>query len=71
VLGADPSAPYACPVREHARAIGRQATFRTREGLTIRVKILDVRSAYGRTEYLITPVNGTGEGWVQARRVTL
>ena len=33
--------------------------------LTIRVKVLEARSNYGRTDFLVTPASGGGQAWVQ------
>lgn len=39
--------------------------------LRIRVGIVDARSDCGRLRFLITPLSGTGEAWVNAEHVTL
>jgi hypothetical protein len=57
---------------EMAALIGRQGTLRVqREGFTVRVRILDVRVSYGRRDFLVEPVDGSGRAWVQAKRVRL
>ncbi len=33
------------------------------KGLTIKVKILEVRQAFNRIEYLVTPMGGWGKAW--------
>ena len=33
--------------------------------LHIQVRILDCKRAYGRTRYLIQPITGTGQQWIQ------
>ena len=33
--------------------------------LDVYVRVIQVRSVYGRTDYLITPVAGSGEQWVR------
>lgn len=38
--------------------------------LTFRVEIKDARKVYGRTDYLVMPVAGSGEQWVSAERVS-
>jgi hypothetical protein len=38
--------------------------------LAFRVTIKDARKVYGRTDYLVTPVSGSGEQWVSAERVS-
>lgn len=39
--------------------------------LTIKVRIVDGRTAYGRQDVLVTPVDGSGEAWVSADRVKI
>ncbi len=34
-------------------------------GLTVEVKIIDVKKSYGRDRFLISPVSGKGEVWVE------
>lgn len=38
--------------------------------LTFHVRIKDARRVWDRTDYLVTPVAGSGEKWVSADRVT-
>jgi len=33
--------------------------------LRINIKVLDVKMAYGRTRFQITPLSGSGEEWVE------
>jgi len=40
-----------------------------RSQIGIDVKILDVRISYGRTEFLVEPVFGSGAAWVEQTRV--
>lgn len=39
-------------------------------GFKIKVKILDVRHAWGRVDYYITPIEGEGEKWVSESRIS-
>lgn len=41
------------------------------DNLLIDVEISDVRIVWGRTDYLVTPIQGTGELWVSESRVIL
>jgi hypothetical protein len=50
---------------EASKLIGKIGIFTTQEGFTIDVRINDVKQAYGRTRYLISPVNGTGKVWTE------
>lgn len=50
--------------------VGKKATVVCDLSLTIEVKILDVKMSYGRERYLVTPVAGSGEVWVEAVTLT-
>ncbi len=39
------------------------------EGLDVGVKISDVRVRFGHIDYLVKPLNGKGEVWVERHRV--
>ena len=39
------------------------------EGLTVGVKITDVRVRFGHLDLLVKPLNGSGERWVEQHRV--
>ncbi len=60
-------------IKDMADKIGQHAIWTPALGstLAIDVRIQDVRRAYGRTDYLITPIAGTGETWVTAHTVQL
>lgn len=45
--------------------VGKQGTI-TQDGLTFNVKTVDVRTAFGQTQILITPISGLGQRWIQA-----
>lgn len=51
-------------MKELLQAVGKRAEV-SLGGLTVLVKILDVKQSYGRTRYLVTPVTGSGEVWVE------
>lgn len=36
------------------------------QSLTFEVNILETRKMFGRTEYLVTPVTGSGEVWKES-----
>jgi len=52
------------------QAIGKTGNI-NQGGLNIDVKILDAKSSYGTTRYLVTPVSGSDEVWVNADRVII
>jgi len=45
--------------------VGKAATVKL-GGLVVEVTVIDVKNSYGRDRYLISPVSGTGEIWVEA-----
>ena len=50
---------------EIEKYVGKTGTI-VLNGLTIRVKIQDVKNSYGRDRYLITPIEGAGVVWVES-----
>ncbi len=35
------------------------------DGLKFEVEVKDIKTSYGRMRYLVSPVSGTGERWVE------
>lgn len=60
--------PYRSSVKEMAADIGKSAlvTIQKPVGITVLVEILDVKQSYGKTRWLVKPVNGEGDAWVEA-----
>jgi hypothetical protein len=56
-------------VAEMARVIGKIADLRI-ESFQVQINILDVKVSYGNTRYLVKPVAGSGEAWVDESRVS-
>lgn len=62
-----------------ATTLGRQGFFAVpckpigSQGFRVRIKVIDVRQAFGRTDLGICPVDGAGDGtaWVDSKSVTL
>lgn len=50
--------------KEIQEFVGKDATIEV-NGLTVNVKILDVKNSYGNIRYQITPVSGSGETWTE------
>lgn len=48
--------------------VGCTGTLRSGD-LKVRISIVDVRTVWNRTDYLVTPVAGSGQQWVSAERV--
>lgn len=46
--------------------IGTEANWSAGNGLSFRVVVKDYKQAYGSQRYLVSPVNGQGETWVQS-----
>ena len=55
-------------VSEVQKYIGRKGKIYS-NGLTILVKIKDIKERWGQTRYLVTPLSGTGEIWVENIRI--
>jgi len=51
-------------LKNHVQYINAEALYRS-NGLSIKVKITDVKCTWGRMRYCITPVNGHGVTWVE------
>lgn len=43
----------------------------TTDGLSVHVRIADVKLSYGNVRYLVSPVSGTGSVWVDSSRVQI
>jgi hypothetical protein len=41
------------------------------EGYTLDVKILDARPSFGRIDYMVEPVSGSGTLWISSERLTV
>jgi len=57
--------------RSGTRPAGHLAHTEQGRALVLDVMVLEERQAYGRHEYLVTPVEGTGSVWVRADSVKL
>ncbi len=57
-------------VVQQARLIGQTALLREHP-LSFKVRILNVKTAYGDTQLQVSPVDGTGLTWVSSSRITL
>jgi hypothetical protein len=58
-------------IAELATMIGEHGELHTNEGLYVSVVVKDVRFTFGRTDVLVTPVDGRGDAWVSLERVGL
>lgn len=55
-------------MKNHTENIGKQAAIRIGD-LTVDVRIMNIRSAFGRIDYEVTPVAGTGSRWIDSNNV--
>ena len=55
--------------KEMSRPIGLLGTLTIELSMTITVKILDMRQVFDRQDALVTPVHGTGQRWIDFRRL--
>jgi len=55
-------------VKQLDNVIGRIGTMQE-NGLVFKVSIKERKNAYGNERYLVTPVSGYGQTWVNAARV--
>lgn len=55
-------------IKELASNIGQEGSI-LMDGVRVYVRVLDVKQAYGNLRYLITPLSGVGQTWVDAKRV--
>ena len=51
------------------QSVGKKGTI-IAGGLTVSVKILDYKTAYGKERWLVTPISGAGQIWVQRVEIT-
>lgn len=52
-------------LKKFESVIGKKALYRPNLSLAFEVKILDIKSSYGKVRYLVVPIAGTGERWVE------
>jgi len=58
---------------ELTRVLGKEGTLRGNRDnpLTVGVRVKDARIRFGRMDFLVSPLSGSGEVWVESDRVTL
>jgi hypothetical protein len=57
-------------IKELSHPLGREGLLET-NGLKVAVRIMDVKQAYGRVRYVVTPLHGHGTATVEDFRVEL
>lgn len=55
---------------ELSKSIGLTGQLQS-DRLTVSVRILDAKTAYGSIRYQVSPISGTGSVWVDSSRVTI
>lgn len=53
------------------QVVSQQFGLYVHQGMKWPVKLIDARKVYGRVDVLITPVNGSGQKWVERNSVVL
>ncbi len=57
-------------LRDYIKYLNKEADYTIFNGLTIKVKTLDIKTGYQNVFIQITPVNGSGNTWVAFRNLT-
>lgn len=57
--------------RASAHTLNSYATIEMVRGVRINVQVIDVKNAYGNERFLISPLSGSGEVWVDSGRCKL
>ena len=52
-------------VKELMTKIGKSGVVKV-GGLSVEVTIVDIKTEFGRERYLVTPVKGSGEVWIES-----
>lgn len=55
--------------KEALLMIDKEALLTTAEGLEVGVKVLNVRTVWGRTDFEVSPLIGNGKTWVSSQRI--
>lgn len=57
--------------QEMAKVLGSTGMIAMPNGLAVKVTVTDVKSAYGSVRYLVQPVAGFGQAWVNEASLRL
>lgn len=57
-------------INEALAHLGQMAVWH-HAGMTIEVEIRDVRTSYGRIDFLVSPLTGAGQAWVARKSLTV
>ena len=57
--------------REMAESLGQHVALRVKDGdLRVTCKVLDAKVSYSTLRFLLSPISGSGEVWVNAESTT-
>lgn len=56
---------------EMVKMIGRTGTIWARGEMSVAVRIVDAKTAYSRVRYLVEPIAGSGNAWVDTDTISL
>ena len=56
--------------KEASKAVGRDGMLYS-DGMLFPVRIVDARRVFGRIDYQVSPIGGSGSKWVDANRVVV
>tara|TARA_B100001964_G_C13919677_1_gene459651 strand:- start:18 stop:191 length:174 start_codon:yes stop_codon:yes gene_type:complete len=54
-----------------SKYIGKEVGLLSKNGISFKVTIKDVKQVYGKTRYLIEPVSGSGSVWCESTKLCL
>jgi hypothetical protein len=52
-------------MKDKLERVGTLAELKTEWGMVVFVEIIDYKNSYGRDRWLVKPVSGRGEAWVE------
>lgn len=55
-------------LKDKLSSIGKKGSI-SMDGLSIEVKVVDFKQSYGRDRWLVTPVSGKGQKWIEQNPV--
>ncbi len=58
-------------VKELSKIIGKKFFLTVESNLKIPVEVIDVKQAYGKSLFLIVPLQGNGQKWISEDRLNI
>jgi hypothetical protein len=56
-------------ITELAGYVGKTCSWRAALNVTVQVRVVDVRRAFGRLDLLVEPIAGSGQLWIDQEKV--